>query len=137
MGIPNLEARYTPPPMRINTIPPITNQRAIFSIFILVKRRRLNVIGPLTFDSTLKQSLLSFFLPVQFQMLVCRLGRDASLSGAVEEAKLEEIWLDDVHDRVLLLTDRSSDGVQADRTAAVFLDDGFEHATVDIVQTKR
>src|SRR5512138_3020444 len=70
-------------------------------------------------------------------MLICGLGRDASLSRSVQEAELEEIGLDYVHDRILLLTDRGGDGIQADRSATVFVDDRLEHAAVEVVQTER
>ena len=80
---------------------------------------------------------MAFFAVFQFQMLIGGLCCDPSLGGAVEESELEEIGLDHVHDRILLLADRGGDGIQIDRSAAIFFDNRLEHAAVDIVQTKR
>ena len=85
--------------------------------------------------SSLKQSLLSLFAVLQLQVLICRFGRDTPLGSAVEETKLKEIRLDHIHDRILLLADRGSNRVQANRSTAILLDDGVEYPSIDIIQT--
>src|SRR5689334_13124448 len=69
-------------------------------------------------------------------MFVGRFGRNAPLRCTVEESKLEKIRLDDVHNRILLLANGGGDGIQAYRSTAILLDNGLEHAPVDIVETK-
>ena len=70
-------------------------------------------------------------------MLISRLGGDTSLRGTVQESELEQVWLDDIHDRILLLADGGGNRVQADRSATIFFDDGLEHSAIEIIQTKR
>ena len=70
-------------------------------------------------------------------MLVCGFGRDASLRRAVQKAELQEVWLDHVHDRVLLFADGGSNRVQANWSAAIFFDDRPEHAAIHIIEPKR
>ena len=54
----------------------------------------------------------------------------AAARGALDEALLEQIGLDNVLDRVAGLGDGGGEGVHADRAAAVVLDQGLEEAAV-------
>ncbi len=55
-------------------------------------------------------------------------------AGCGPGTQLEQVGFDHVHDRIRLFADRGGDGIQADRPAVVFFDDGQQHAAVDIIQ---
>ncbi len=70
-------------------------------------------------------------------MLVGEPGRDPPARRAVDKTKLQQVRLVNIHDRIGFLADRGGDGFQADRPALEFLDDGAQHAAVDVVQAER
>src|SRR5690606_8545243 len=61
---------------------------------------------------------------------------DAAAGSALQEAKLQQVGLDDVHDGVRLFADGGGNRLQTHRAAAKLADDGVEHATVEIVQAQ-
>ena len=86
----------------------------------------------------LKQSrLLAIFGIGEAQMRIRQTRGGPALRGTVDKAKLQEIRLNHIHDRVSFFADRGSDGVQPDRAAAKLLNNGLQHAAVDIVEAKR
>src|SRR6266511_541027 len=87
-------------------------------------------------NENLKQPLSSLFTILQFQVFIRRLSCNASLGSTVEETELEEIGLNDIHDRILLLADGGSNRVQTDRSAPIFINNCLEHSAVKIIQTK-
>src|SRR2546425_12334939 len=67
----------------------------------------------------------------QTEMVVGQLGRDPPAGRARQEAELHQEGLIDVLDRLRILRYRNRDGVDADRTAVVLLDDGPKDPSVD------
>ncbi len=70
-------------------------------------------------------------------MLIRRPGGNAALRRTVEETKLQQIRLYDIHDGLGLLADGRRNRVQPHRAAVIFFDNGFQHATIDLVQAQR
>ena len=70
-------------------------------------------------------------------MLICGSGCHAALGRTIEEAKLQEVRFDDVHDGILFLADGGGYCVQTHRSAIVFLNDRPQYAAVHIIESER
>ena len=70
-------------------------------------------------------------------MVVGALGEDAAARSPLEQALLEEIGLEHVLDRVLLLADRDRQGREADRAAGELRRDDVEQGAVGAVEARR
>ena len=68
------------------------------------------------------------------EVAVGRCRRDAPARGALQKSMLHEEGLVHLLDRVRVLADRRSYGVQPDWTAIKFLDDRLEDARVHVVE---
>src|SRR4029077_16611448 len=73
----------------------------------------------------------------QAEGVISALGEDASGRGPLEQALLQEIWLEHVLDRVLLLADRDRQGREADRAAAELGRDRVQQGAVTAVESLR
>ena len=73
----------------------------------------------------------------QVEMLVGQARGDASARCAVEKADLDQEGLVNLFKRIFFLGERSGEGVQADRAAIVFLNDGQQQAPVEFVEAMR
>ena len=113
---------------------------------IVVKVARLHVlttrqdgyrscVALLTWCSCSEQSRLLAGLRVRLaQVLVGPPGRHPAARRAVEEAELQQVRLDHIHDRVRLLAQRGRDRLQPHRPAAKVADDAAQHRPVQRVQ---
>src|SRR5262245_36267288 len=70
-------------------------------------------------------------------MLVRRARRDSAARGALQEALLDQVRLDDVLERAAFLADRSRETVDADRAAVELLDHGEQELAVHRVEAVR
>src|SRR5690349_24058858 len=61
-------------------------------------------------------------------------GRDASARRTLEESVLDEKWLVNFFERTRILSDRGSDGADADGSAVELFDDCLEDAGVHVVE---
>src|SRR5690349_3507531 len=61
-------------------------------------------------------------------------GQDPAPRSPLQEALLEEIWLENVLDRVLLLADRDRQGREAYRAAGELAGDGFQQSAIAAVE---
>ena len=68
------------------------------------------------------------------EVFVGEAGGDAAAGGAVEEADLDEEGFVDLFEGVLLFGQRGGEGVEADRAAVIFFDDGAQQAAVEFVE---
>src|SRR5439155_437935 len=72
-------------------------------------------------------------LPLQMQ--VCLTGHPPTRRRAHDEADLQEIGLHHLRERLGLVVDRGRDGLDADGTPAVVLDDGGQESPVEPIET--
>ncbi len=70
------------------------------------------------------------------QMLVSLLGNASPLPGPDQKSLLQKIGLIDIFYGYRFLVDRCSQGVKADRTTAIILDNPPEQSSVDIIQSQ-
>ena len=59
-------------------------------------------------------------------MAVCLMSGNPPTGGPIDEPLLEQVWLNDVFDRVFFFTDGCRQGVEADRSATEFVYNGFQ-----------
>jgi len=63
-------------------------------------------------------------------------GCHAPLRSALQKAQLHQIGLDYIHNRIGFLTDRGRNRIQAHWAAAIFFDNGAQHASIELVATE-
>src|ERR1039457_1424207 len=72
--------------------------------------------------------------PLDSEVFIRKMRRDAPARRPVEETNLDEEWLVDFLDRVRFFGQRRRQRVHADRPTLVFLDDGQQQLAVNLVE---